>query len=63
MVQWNKVWIIDTIDDYNKAIAFLDDADFVAQMSDDYSVTLREQDEIAKQRAQVKAAAASKGLL
>ena len=63
MVQFDKVWEINTKKDLENAIASLEDAQFYANMSDDFSAWNRETDEIERQKRQVIKQAKAKGLL
>lgn len=63
MVQFDKVWEINTKKDLENAIASLEDAQFYANMSDDFSAWNRETDEIERQKRQVIRQAKEKGLL
>lgn len=63
MVQFDKVWEINTKKDLENAIASLKDAQFYANMSDDFSAWNRETDEIERQKRQVIRQAKEKGLL
>lgn len=62
-VQYGKVWVIETMEDYTAAIEALEDAAFVADMSDSYDVTLREKAEITKQLGAVREQAKVHGLI
>ena len=48
-----RKFVIKTAQDYERAMAILDGNDFVADMSDSYSATYAEKDEVALQRADV----------
>jgi len=63
MVQFDKVWEINTKKDLENAIASLEDAQFYANMSDDFGAWNRETDEIERQKRQVIRQAKEKGLL
>lgn len=62
MVQFGKVWVINTVEDMTAALEALDTARFYAEMSDDFSAWRREVDEVERQRRQVMAAAREAGL-
>lgn len=62
MVQFGKVWVINTAEDLTAALEALDTAQFYAEMSDDFSAWRRETDEVERQRRQVMVAAREVGL-
>jgi hypothetical protein len=57
------MWQIENKADFEKAMAALDEAKFIAEMSDDFSCWRREREEVDRQRRQVLAAAREKGLI
>lgn len=63
MVEFGKMWQIENKADFEKAMAALDEAKFIAEMSDDFSCWRREREEVDRQRRQVLAAAREKGLI
>ena len=63
MVQFGKVWTINTREDYDKAMAALEMADFCARMSDEYATEKREREEVARQMAEVVKTAKAKGII
>lgn len=63
MVEFGKMWAIESKADFDKAMAALDEAKFIAEMSDDFSCWRREREEVDRQRRQVLAAAREKGLI
>ena len=62
-VTFDKVWTIDTIDDYNTAMYILKEQKFLANMSDDFRVWRSETDEVERQMHAVNAQAQAKGLI
>ena len=62
-VRFGREWVINTREDYDKAMTVLDDAEFIAEMSDCYSITLNEKAEIDRQRLDVMRQAKERGLL
>ena len=63
IVQMGKQWVIKTAEDYEKALEVLDDNEFCANMSDDFSCYRREIAEIDKQRYDVKKQAIALGII
>ena len=63
IVQMGKQWVIKTAEDYEKALEVLDDNEFCANMSDDFSCYRREIAEIDKQRYDVKKQATALGII
>ena len=59
----NRKWEINTLEDYEKAMAELKDNEFIAEMSDDFGYWQSEKAEVAAQRAQVIAQAKEKGII
>ena len=55
--------IINTREEYEKAMEELDRREFYAEMSDDYSMTRREMEKIAKERHEINTQAEEKNLL
>ena len=62
-VRFGREWTINTREDYDKAMTALDDAEFIAEMSDSYTVTLNEKEEIDRQRLDVIRQAKERGIL
>ena len=62
-VRFGKIWDINSREDYDKAMSSLDDSEFIAEMSDSYSVTCNEKQEIEKQRIEVIRQAKEKNIL
>ena len=62
-IRFGREWTINTREDYDKAMTALDDAEFIAEMSDCYSITLNEKAEIERQRVDVMRQAKERGLL
>ena len=62
-VVFGKIWDINSRKEYDEAMCNLDDSEFIAEMSDSYSVTCNEKQEIEKQRVEVIRQAKEKGLL
>lgn len=63
LVVWDRKWEINTKEDYDKAMAILDDNEFMAEMTDDFSVWQREKAEVANQRFAVRKQAIEKGII
>lgn len=63
LVTFGRQWDIQTKDDYDHAMRILDENEFRAEMCDDFSVWRKEKDEVARQRAAVKAQAREKGII
>jgi len=63
MLEFGKVWKVDTIDEFMKATNALDTYEFYADMSDDYRRAEREKAEIRRQRRELYSQASSKNLL
>lgn len=63
LVVFNRKWEINTKEDYDKVMSVLDDNEFMAEMSDDFSVWQREKAEIANQRFAVRKQAIDKGII
>ena len=63
LVMYDRKWEINTKEDYDKAMSILDDNEFMAEMSDDFSVWQREKAEIANQRFAVRKQAIDKGII
>lgn len=63
IVKFNKVWDVNTEEEVEQALQELEDSEFVANMSDDYSRTRQEIAEIERQRAQILRQAKEKGIL
>lgn len=63
MVEFGKVWEINTVEDFNDAMDTLERQDFIAEMSDDFGVWQREKNEVARQQRSVIAQAKAKGLI
>lgn len=63
MVEFGKMWTINTAEDLKAALDTLADQEFIAEMSDDFTYWRREKDEVARQRRQVMAMAREKGLI
>jgi hypothetical protein len=63
LVKFGRVWEINSRADYDKAMKVLDENEFCANMSDDFSCYRSEMAEIAKQRAQVMRLAKEKGII
>lgn len=53
MVEFGKVWNINTIEEYEHAMKVLDDNEFCADMSDDWWRAGQEKAEIRRQRRAV----------
>lgn len=62
-VKFERNWEIKTREDYDKAMASLDEAEMIADMSDDYSCWRREKAEVADQRWDVRKQALALGLI
>ena len=58
-----KDWIIETKEDYEKALARLDECEFMAKMNDDFSLWASEMRKINKRRIELFAQATEKGLI
>ena len=63
MVEFGKMWTINTAEDLKAALDTLDRQEFIAEMSDDFSCWQREKAEVARQRRQVIAMARDSGLI
>lgn len=63
LVKFGKTWEINSRADYDAAMKELDDNEFCANMSDDYSVTRREIAEVNAQRWMVNKIAREKGII
>lgn len=63
MVQFGKVWEINTLEDAITALKMLDDAQFIAEMADDFGAWQRETDEIRRQRMQIMETGIEKGFI
>ena len=63
LVKYGKKWEINSRADYDAAMKELDDNEFCANMSDDYSVTSREIAEIDAQRWMINKTAREKGII
>lgn len=63
LVRFGKTWEINTIEDYEKAVKALNDADFCAMMADDYNTVRREQAEVARQMGEVVRMAKARGII
>ena len=63
IVKMGRKWKINTKEYYDKAMKTLEENEFVAEMSDDFSYWRREKTEIANQRADVIAQAKAKGII
>lgn len=63
MVEFGKVWKIETEADFLEAWNILEENEFCATMSDDFMRETDEQAEIQKQRKQVALAARACGLI
>jgi len=57
LVRFNRVWVINTKEDYEHAMEVLDGNEFCADMSDDWMRAEREKEEIRRQRRAVQAQA------
>lgn len=62
-VKFGKKWQINCYKDLDRAMRTLKENHFVAEMSDSYAVTLNEQAEINRQRADVMRQAREKGII
>lgn len=62
-VEFGRVWEIETLADYEKAMETLEGNEFCARMSDDFGCYKREMEEVKKQRAEVTAQAKAKGII
>ncbi len=56
-VEFGKVWEVTSQTEFQEAMRLLAEAEFCAEMSDDYGVTVKEKFEIDRQRAQIKKSA------
>ena len=63
LVKMGRKWIIKTREDYDNALEILAGIEFCAEMSDDFRCWQRELDEVARQRADVKAQAVALGII
>ena len=63
MVKFGRQWTIKTREDYDEAMKTLDENEFIADMSDDFSCWRRETTEVADQRGQVRKQALELGLI
>lgn len=62
-VEFGRVWEINTVEDFNKAMETLEDNKFIANMSDDFRCWAREMAEVDKQMSAVKRMAREKGIM
>ena len=62
-VKFKRLWEIKTREDYDKAMEKLDEAEFIAEMADDFSCWKREKEEVADQRRDVRKQALALGLI
>ena len=62
-VKFGRVWEINSLEDYQKAMEILEGNDFIAEMSDDFGVWQREKDEVRSQKESVIRQAKEKGLI
>lgn len=62
-VQFNRVWEINSKADYDEAMRNLNEAEYIAEMSDDFRYWRSEKDEVARQRCQVRKQAIEKGII
>ena len=63
MLEFGKVWKVDTVDEFRQAMDELDMYEFYADMSDDYRRAEYEKAEIRRQRRELYNQASSKNLL
>lgn len=56
-------WKIETREDYERIMKDLDEAEMIADMSDDYRAWKREKSEVEVSRSQVRKIAIEKGLI
>ena len=63
IVKMGRKWEINTKEDYDNAMEILDGNEFCANMSDDYSVTRREIEEVNAQRWMINKIAREKGII
>ena len=59
----NNDWVINTKEDYDRAMEVLDGNEFIAEMSDDFSYWKSEKAEVERQRAIVRKQAIEKGII
>lgn len=62
-VEMGKKWVIETKADYDEALQTLEENEFIAEMSDDFTYWKAEKAEVARQRAEVIAQAKAKGII
>lgn len=62
-IKMGRQWVIETTEDYNKAIETLEGNKFCAMMSDDFYWYRKEMNEYNKQLADVTAQAKAKGII
>lgn len=62
-IKMGRQWVIETAEDYNKAIEILEGNKFCAMMSDDYYWYRKEMNEYNRQWADVTAQAKAKGII
>lgn len=63
IVKFNRVWEINTKEDYDAAMKSLDGSDFIARMTDEWAKEQEERAEVRRQRAQVMEQAKAKGII
>lgn len=63
LVRFGKRWEINSREDYDNAMKALEDADFCAQMCDDYGREQRERAEVSRQRIEIAHMAKEKGII
>ena len=63
LVRFGKRWEINSREDYDNAMKALADADFCAQMCDDYDRERRERAEVSRQRIEIAHMAKEKGII
>ena len=62
-IKMGRQWVIETAEDYNKAIETLEGNKFCAMMSDDYYWYRKEMNEYNRQLADVTTQAKAKGII
>lgn len=62
-IKMGRQWVIETAEDYNKAIETLEKNKFCAMMSDDFYWYRKELNEYNRQLADVTAQAKAKGII
>lgn len=62
-IKMGRQWVIETAEDYNKAIETLEENKFCAMMSDDFYWYRKELNEYNRQWADVTAQAKAKGII